>query len=494
MAGHGPHGLGCALCVLPGFAAQIVLVRGKCLGEILPGYFIQGVAPVRGGQEIGRNGRVKDKAPGRQPPGQRPAHHVLDVIAQLRDLRPEKRRQKAGIVLRFRLPEDSRLRPVLPPAHRQGGQLRQGQDGHRCSLPLGDEFLPASRAGHVFQPALAGDARLRLAGSLGVVQAHLADELLEAQLHKQGPQRHRVHGLCHVLLGIELDGGVPVDGAQVVGPEGTLPPGGEFFLHAGGGVQGLVVQAGVDLLQGPVLVEELHGRLLPHPRHTGDVVGGVAHEGFQVHHLQGAEAIGLLKGRGVHLFRGGLAHAGGDQLDVGPVCHELQGILVSGGHPAVPARLLACFGDGADEVVSLPARQLVAGDVHGVQHLFQHRHLHGQLLRHPLPLGLVVRIGQVAEGRLLPVEGHAHAVRVHLLPDAAQDIQKAIDGVGGKALLVVQGVHPVVGPVDDGVAVDHQQLHPITLLSLKKLKNFGKRAGIREIPALGLKAYSTEIR
>ena len=76
-----------------------------------------------------------------------------------------------------------------------------------------------------------------------------------------------------------------MDGTQVVGPEGALPPGGEFFLHAGGGVQALVVQAGVDLFQGPVLVEELHGRLLPHPRHTGDVVGGIAHEGFQVHHL-----------------------------------------------------------------------------------------------------------------------------------------------------------------------------------------------------------------
>ena len=33
-------------------------------------------------------------------------------------------------------------------------------------------------------------------------------------------------------------------------------------------------------------------------------------------------------------------------------------------------------GDGADQVVGLPALQLIAGNVQGVQHLFQHRHLH----------------------------------------------------------------------------------------------------------------------
>ena len=209
-------------------------------------------------------------------------------------------------------------------------------------------------------------------------------------------------------------------------------------------------------------MEQGQGGFLPHPRNPGDVVRGISHQGLQVHHLGRGKAVGRPKRAGVHLLGGGLSHAGGNQFHVGMVRDQLQGVLVPRGHPAVPTSGLAPAGDGADQVIRLPAGQLIAGDVHGIQHLFQHRHLHRQLLGHSLPLGLVVCVGQVPEGGLLPVKGHTHPVRVHFFLHPPQDIQKSKNGMGGKPLPVVQGVHSKKGPVHNGIPVNHQQFHPVT--------------------------------
>ena len=54
--------------------------------------------------------------------------------------------------------------------------------------------------------------------------------------------------------------------------------------------------------------------------------------------------------------------------------------------------------NGSNEIVGLPAVQLIHGDVHGRQHFLQQRHLAGQLVGHPLPLGLIALVGQMPEG------------------------------------------------------------------------------------------------
>ena len=178
--------------------------------------------------------------------------------------------------------------------------------------------------------------------------------------------------------------------------------------------------------------------------------------------MDGVEAVGLPEGRLRHVLGGGLAHAGGHQLHLRLVRDELKAVLVPGDHHARPARRLALPGDGADEVVGLVPRQLVAGDVHGVQHLLEHRELLGQLLGHSLPLGLVALVGQVAEGGLPPVEGDAQGLGGLLVQQLLQGGDEAVDRVGVEPLPGGQGPHAVEGPVDDAVAVDDHEFHRVS--------------------------------
>ena len=177
--------------------------------------------------------------------------------------------------------------------------------------------------------------------------------------------------------------------------------------------------------------------------------------------MDGIKAVFFPEGVGRHVLGGGAAHAGGHQLDRGVVGDQLEGVLVAGDHDGVPSGGGILGGDGAHQVVRLPAVHLVDGDVHGGQHVLQNGHLAGQLVGHSLPGGFVAVIGQVAEGGSLAVKGDAQGVGVAVVQQLAQDIQKAEDGVGrlagagGKIL-----AHPVKGPVDQGVAVqDHQFFH-----------------------------------
>ena len=178
-------------------------------------------------------------------------------------------------------------------------------------------------------------------------------------------------------------------------------------LADGGGLGVQVRQQAIDLVNGAVFLHQGHGGLFPYPWHAGNVVRSVAHQGLQVDHVDGVEAVLLPEGLRGHILGGGLAHTGGHQLHLGAVGDQLQAVLVAGDDDAVPPRRLAFAADGADEVVGLVPGQLIAGHGHGRQHLLHHRQLHGQLRGHGLALGLVIRVRPVAEGGLPAVEGDA---------------------------------------------------------------------------------------
>ena len=302
------------------------------------------------------------------------------------------------------------------------------------------------------------DLRLRRRG-LPAVQPHLLDELGELQPQEDVPEL-RLGGAAAVGLGVEVQGRVGDDGGQAVAhPGGILPL--RQPLDDGGA--GLHLRHGlVDGVHGLVPLDQGHGGFLPHPGNPGDVVAGVPHEGLQVDDVDGVEAVGLPEGILRHVLGGGLAHAGGHQLYLRLVRDELEAVLVPGDHHARPARGLALPGDGADEVVGLVPRQFVAGDVHGVQHLLEHRELLGQLLGHSLPLGLVALVGQVAEGGLPPVEGDAQGLGGLLVQQLLQGGDEAVDRVGVEPLPGGQGPHAVEGPVDDAVAVDDHEFHRVS--------------------------------
>ena len=223
-------------------------------------------------------------------------------------------------------------------------------------------------------------------------------------------------------------------------------------------------QAAVQCVYVAVLLHQGHGGLFPYPRHAGNVVRSVAHQGLQVDHVDGVEAVLLPEGLRGHILGGGLAHAGGHQLHLGAVGDQLEAVLVAGDDDAVPPRRLAFAADGADEVVGLVPRQLIAGHGHGRKHLLHHRQLHGQLRGHGLALGLVIRVRPVAEGGLPAVKGDAQGLRVFLVQQALEGGDEAVYRMGIQPIPGGQGADAVIGAVQYTVAVQDHELHGRDLL------------------------------
>ena len=98
-------------------------------------------------------------------------------------------------------------------------------------------------------------------------------------------------------------------------------------------------------------------------------------------------------------------------------------------------------------------------DIHLLQHLTQDRHLHGQILRHGLALGLVIVKGPVAEGFILQIKGYGECIGRLLGKQTVEDVEKAEYGIGGRTVRRIEKPHPVIGPVGNAVAVYDHILH-----------------------------------
>ena len=59
----------------------------------------------------------------------------------------------------------------------------------------------------------------------------------------------------------------------------------------------------------------------------------------------------------------------------------------------------------------------------------------------------------------MQVEGKGDGIRLLLLDELVDDIEKAVDGVGVNALPRGEQPHPVKGAVDDAVGVKGEGLH-----------------------------------
>ena len=456
-----------AVQILQGELTVLFRVGGAADLEaaILDRQSVQVVAPGGGVQKIGGKRRVEHPSLRLDAVSEQGALEVLDVVSRFGDGGVEETPQGLGMASGKVLP----VQHIGPTA-----VLRLLVQDHQVQIPrradIDGPALPyqsLSRlgdGGHIrqFLHGASTCKGLFLHSLFRQLQAEPVDEPGEFQPHKE-----RVRPLARILnqvvLRPKLQRRIGDDGGKPPGVAGALLPLRELPHHAGLS-RGLrrrqhVGQRPVQRVDAAVHLHKAHGGLFPHAAHAGDIVRGVSHEGLQVNHVDGIEAILLPEGLRRHVLGGGLTHASGDQLDLGAVRDELEAVLVPRHHHALPVRRLAFAGDGAQKVVRLPARQLIAGDVQRVQHLLQDRHLHAQLLRHGLAGGLIGGVRSVAKGGGVHVEGDAHRVRL-LLPLQAQERgQKAEDGVGIQPLPIGQGPDPVIGAVDDAVAVDGHELH-----------------------------------
>ena len=287
-----------------------------------------------------------------------------------------------------------------------------------------------------------------------LLHAPFFNELLKAETFEERVEGIGIVMIPAVLRRVEVHGDFLQNRRQPVRHAGALFPGGELFAHALLDIQGREI--GVDVFHRAVFAHKLQSGLLAHAGHTRDIVGAVAHEGLEIHHLRRVKAVFLPEHRGGIVDGLRAPHAGLDVADRGGVGDELEAVLVAGDDHAVPALFRTFYRDGAQNIVGLVARHLIAADAHGVQRLLQNRHLGRQFLGHAFALGLVAFVGLVAEGGLAPVKADAHSVGLLLIQHALQDVQETEDSVGGCAVRRVQRTDAEEGAVYNAVAVqDH---------------------------------------
>ena len=227
----------------------------------------------------------------------------------------------------------------------------------------------------------------------------------------------------------------------------------ELFIDRGSVLSG--VKLLVNGIQRAELRDELEGGLLTDAGDAGDVIRAVAHEGLDVHELVGADAVFLHKGSLVSIHRGGIPC----QQYVDARRDELKGVTVT--REDVRAAFLGgCLGHSGqrtEDIVGLIA--LHGEDIHA-QHLGKrtgHRHLGAKLIGHGVATGLVFVVELMTKGRCLEIVGNGGIVGIEILDLTGQDVDQAVESVGGKAILVGQETDTVEGTVEDAVAVDAQK-------------------------------------
>ena len=220
------------------------------------------------------------------------------------------------------------------------------------------------------------------------------------------------------------------------------------------------VQRGVDFIEAAEVGNQLERAFLADARHAGDVVGLVAHDGFDIHKLLGRHAVMPDERRAVEVDRLGIRRQ--QHRDVVP--NQLERVAVAGEDVGVLARVCCGVCQRADEVVRLKALLFDNGEAHGAQHLLGGGKLLEQFGRRRAATRLVVGVHLVAEGRRLQIKGDGGIGGVQGAEMLFDDVQHPVDGVGVQPLARGERAHAEIGAVDDAVSVNDKQLFHLSVL------------------------------
>ena len=225
----------------------------------------------------------------------------------------------------------------------------------------------------------------------------------------------------------------------------------------------------VDAVHGAVLLNQRNGSLLADLRHTRYVVRGIAHERFDINKLPRRHPVGRLDILRIIVLNCGLPHAGLRNPDPGALRRNLQQIPVSGDQADLHAPALRFAGQRAQNVIRLKPRLLPHCDTHGGQHFLDQRHLLPQLVRHRMARSLVIRIIFMAEGRRVDVKSHRQIVRLLLLQNFEQNIQKSVHCARVHTFAVGEIRHPVERPVQNTVSVNQNEFFRLCVRHVSSL-------------------------
>ena len=228
-------------------------------------------------------------------------------------------------------------------------------------------------------------------------------------------------------------------GIVAIGAELSL----ESTLHGtatGFGTFGFnLLQHAINTVEVVVFLEKIDGRLGADPLHARDVVGAVAGESLEVHHLVGHHAelghhAGFIdQGRSAALGVGSAPHV--EHGDVPLVIHQLEQIPIPAEDAYAPARGGSTVGQGSQHVIGFVSRSQAEGELQAfAQDRLQLIQVLKEHLRGHIPMGLVVGIGLMAEGGLSGVEGDRHSFRFQAFAVVEQGFEKAIGHAGRPAV------------------------------------------------------------
>ena len=279
----------------------------------------------------------------------------------------------------------------------------------------------------------------------------------ERQVAGHGGQRHVGRGADHHRGHVQVVAG---RGQLVAGAGRETAVPGVHRLQDGGQAAELVDQGGRGLL--------------PHPRHPGQAVAGVAAQYREVGVGPAGDLVAVGHGLLVDDVQVVQAADGVDDPDLTFVVDQLEQVPVAGDHVH---RLVGAHRQGGDDVVGLVARRPGHGQAGRGEYVVDDRDLRDQRVWGLLVVALRALafsqpVGLVGRHRLDPERGppvlvHAgHQAGRLTRPDQARDhVQQPAHGVDRRAVRRGDGVrHPVErAVVERGGIQQHERAHPAIL-------------------------------
>ena len=283
---------------------------------------------------------------------------------------------------------------------------------------------------------------------LCLIQPHALDHGRKLKFRKKAGQCRSVGTVISACGKIILQRHLPADSSKRAGEVGAFFSVFQFGAHGGGQVcRGQVV---IDTIQTPVFGNQFQRGFLSDPRHAGDIIGTIPHQGFHVHENRGVYPVFFAETRRGKVNRFGI----GGKQDVHPVGDQLQRVTVAGQKICFRVFLLCQPGESAENVIRFIPLFFHAGKAQRRRGLFCQRKLGGKFLRHGSAPGFVFRIYFMPERRGFEVKCDGGKIRLYRGKIFFQNIDHTKQGVGGQPLFGRKRTHSVKRPVDNTVAVN----------------------------------------
>ena len=214
------------------------------------------------------------------------------------------------------------------------------------------------------------------------------------------------------LLPVQFHRTVGIDGRQlsaqhcqiIMLQKGVLGFLGLDFLHMG-----------IGIFCSTVFQKKLCGSFLTHSRKSGNIVGRISHQGFQLYDLRRRKLVGLFYIFCIIVLNSSLSSLCLGNPDTDIFRSQLKEIPVTGKNGHIHSLGFAFLCQRSQDIVCLISFFRYNIDSHGFQHVFHHRHLFPQLSRHRLSGPFVGIIHFMAEGRGRKVKGYCKVIGILLL-------------------------------------------------------------------------------